>query len=408
MSSTTPSPTRTTSPLHPSLQVALASLDVPLDAELDRYRQHRKRMSPPPPPPPSRPVVVEGRLESPETASEETSPWDVSPDLASDGDASGVQLPSESSAALASEAAGDPSESAVAPETYLESAQRLRQGSEVSGGSESGLSPGVNGLTVESSESSDSPDGGERRFTALGVGSVLLFLAATATLGYVLVNPESLSQLGLERFFAGETATEGDGEDATTSSDTGSRPTRLPTSPDLAAEEFIQLDLSTLSRLDPETRSPLVTPPPTPEDPSPAAATAPTPSEPTDAAENTLDNISALLTPEASDESQPTAPDSPTETPEASQQPATEESSGPPPTIDRDANYGGFIFVVVDYNNQVSTLNRVREQVPDAYLREFPDGVKVQVGAFDDTPSAESLVNRLQEDGISARVYQAR
>ncbi|TVR13034.1 MAG: SPOR domain-containing protein, partial [Phormidium sp. GEM2.Bin31] len=273
---------------------------------------------------------------------------------------------------------------------------------------EAGLGTGVSVVAAESSESSESEDAGERRLTALGVGSVLLFLAATATLGYVLVNPESLSQLGLERFFARETAAEGDGEDTTTSSETGSRPTRLPTSPDLAAEEFVQLDLSTLSRLDPETRSPLVTPPPTPEDPSPAAATAPTPSEPTEPAENTLDNISALLTPEATDESQAPASDSPTETPEASQQTATEESSDPPPTIDRDANYGGFIFVVVDYNNQVSTLERVREQVPDAYLREFPDGVKVQVGAFDDIPSAESLVNRLQEDGISARVYQAR
>ncbi|MCC5899283.1 MAG: hypothetical protein JJU32_15380 [Phormidium sp. BM_Day4_Bin.17] len=394
--------------LHPSLQVALASLDVPLDAELDRYRQHRKRMSPPPPPAPSRPVVVEGRLESPEMASEETSVWDLSPDLAADGNVNGVQLPSEFSATTESDAAGEPSESTVTPETYLESAQRLRQGAEVPGGAEAGLGTGVSVVAAESSESSESEDAGERRLTALGVGSVLLFLAATATLGYVLVNPESLSQLGLERFFARETAAEGDGEDTTTSSETGSRPTRLPTSPDLAAEEFVQLDLSTLSRLDPETRSPLVTPPPTPEDPSPAAATAPTPSEPTEPAENTLDNISALLTPEATDESQAPASDSPTETPEASQQTATEESSDPPPTIDRDANYGGFIFVVVDYNNQVSTLERVREQVPDAYLREFPDGVKVQVGAFDDIPSAESLVNRLQEDGISARVYQAR
>lgn len=61
----------------------------------------------------------------------------------------------------------------------------------------------------------------------------------------------------------------------------------------------------------------------------------------------------------------------------------------------------------MNYNNQVSTLNRVRDVVPDAYLREFPSGVKVQVGAFDDTPGAESLVNRLQEEGISAQVYQA-
>lgn len=392
--------------LHPSLQVALASLDVPLDAELDRYRQHRKRMGPPPPPPSSQPSIVEGRLESsemPQMPSEDASPWDRSPDLASDETVSGVQFPSESSATTESEAARESSESA-APETYLESAQRLRQGAEGPEEAGAGVSTGVSVVTAESSESQET---GERRFTALGVGSVLLFLAATATLGYVLVNPESLSQLGLERFFAGDTAAEGDGEDETTPSAAQSRPTRLPTSPDLAAEEFVQLDLSTLSRLDPQTRSPLVTLPPTPEAADSPAVTAPAPAEPTEPAENTLDNISALLTPESPDESQPPA-DSATQAPQTSQPQQTEESSGPPPTVDRDDNYGGFIFVVVDYNNQVSTLERVREQVPDAYLREFPDGVKVQVGAFDDTPSAESLVNRLQEDGISARVYQAR
>ncbi len=391
--------------LHPSLQVALASLDVPLDAELDRYRQHRKRMSPPPPPPPSQPVVVEGRLESSEMTSEETSPWDVSSDLAADGDGTRIELPAESATTTESDALGDASESTVAPQTYLESAQRLRQEAESPGESEAGLSIGVTGMAAESSESSESQDEGERKFTALGVGSVLLFLAATATLGYVLVNPESLSQLGLERFFAEETVTE---EEDETTSTAESRPTRLPTSPDLAAEEFIQLDLSTLSSLDPETRSPLVTPPPTPEAPSQPAVPAATPSEGADESENTLDNISALLTPETAEDSQTAgSPESGTETPQTPEPAATEESSGPPPTIDRDDNYAGFIFVVVDYNNQVSTLNQVREVVPDAYLRQFPGGVKVQVGAFDDTQSAESLVNRLQEDGISAQVYQA-
>lgn len=288
--------------LHPSLQVALASLDVPLDAELERYRHHRKRMGPPPPPPPSSPVVVEGRLESPEMTSEETSPWDVSPELASNGDVRGVQVPSESSMTAEPEGVGDPAESAVVPETYLESAQRLRQETETPDNAEPGLSLGVTEATVESSEAEEDK---ERRFTALGVGSVLLFLAATATLGYVLVNPESLSQLGLERFFAEDTATEEDGEEGTTSATAESRPARLPTSPDLAAEEFIQLDLSTLSSLDPEMRSSLVTPPDIAEAPSQPEAPAPAPAESTEAAENTLDNISALLTPGSAEASPP-------------------------------------------------------------------------------------------------------
>lgn len=308
-------------------------------------------------------------------------------------------------------------DSATPPKTYLESAERLRQGPEVEAVSGLTSNPGSPESAGDRSIAANQDGNGEKRtFTALGVGSVLLFLAATATLGYVLVNPESLGQLGLERFFGGGTASESDDPENTAESASESNPPRLPTSPDLAAEEFIQLDLSTLSSLDPETR-PLVTPPPAPApQPSPdAAVTAPTPSEATEPAENTLDNISALLTPESTGES---SSDSASESPEDSgtQEPeetsaenaAPEAVSGPPPRIDRDRNYAGFIFVVVDYNDQVSRLEQVREAVPDAYLREFPDGVKVQVGAFDDTEMAQRLVNRLGEDGISAQVYQPR
>ncbi len=435
MSSTKSSPRPTNSLLHPSLQVALASLDVPLDAELERYRQHRKQMSPPPPPPSSSPVIVEGQLESPQPPSSERSPWEATSEAASGSlEATDSEWSSETSEADEADsdvAIEDRSEvaevdSATPPRTYLESAERLRQGPEVEAisGLTSDRDPSavsVSDLSTASNQASNQDGDGEKRtFTALGVGSVLLFLAATATLGYVLVNPESLGQLGLERFFGGGTASESEGQENSPES-ASAGPTRLPTSPDLAAEEFIQLDLSTLSRLDPETRSPLVTPPPTPQEapqPSPeAAASAPTPSEGTEPAENTLDNISALLTPESTGESQPEGgSDSPDSVSEESETPeettadnaATDADSGPAPRVDRDRNYAGFIFVVVDYNDQVSRLEQVREVVPDAYLREFPDGVKVQVGAFDDTGAAQGLVNRLGEDGISAQVYQPR
>lgn len=313
-------------------------------------------------------------------------------------------------------------DSATAPRTYLESAERLRQDSDLDGVSAWTADRESSAVSVNdlSTASNQEDEGETRRFTALGVGSVLLFLAATATLGYVLVNPESLGQLGLERFFGGETASEpGDSETSPESaSESASRGTGLPTSPDLAAEEFIQLDLSTLSSLDPETRSPLVTPPPAPQEapqPSPeTTATPPTASEGAEPAENSLDNISALLTPEStgageSEETSETPASENQDAEEANAEAATpDQASGPPPRIDRDRNYSGFIFVVVDYNDQVSRLEQVREVVPDAYLREFPDGVKVQVGAFDDTQTAQGLVNRLGEDGISAQVYEPR
>jgi len=428
------SPRPTNSLLHPSLQVALASLDVPLDAELERYRQHRKRMSPPPPPPSSQPVIIEGQLESRAADSSERSPWPVTSEAASgsqvqtdsavDPSSQGLDISEGGSDGVIDD--GSVLDSATGPSTYLESAERLRQGSE--GERDSGVTsdedPSVGSLSGLSTTSSQGGEGTQRKFTALGVGSVLLFLAATATLGYVLVNPESLGQLGLERFFGGGTASEsGDSETRPDSgpesgSESASRGTGLPTSPDLAAEEFIQLDLSTLSSLDPETRSPLVTPPPTPQDappPSPeTAATPPTPAEGTEPAENSLDNISALLTPESTGaaRSEETSETSESENQEAEETNAElvtpDEASGPPPRIDRDRNYAGFVFVVVDYNDEVARLEQVREVVPDAYLREFPEGVKVQVGAFDDTGTAQGLVDRLTEEGISAQVYQPR
>jgi hypothetical protein len=121
-----------------------------------------------------------------------------------------------------------------------------------------------------------------------------------------------------------------------------------------------------------------------------------------------------LLTPEStgaaqSEETSETSDSGNQEAEQTNAEPVTpDEASGPPPRIDRDRNYGGFIFVVVDYNDQVSRLEQVREVVPDAYLREFPEGVKVQVGAFDETGTAQSLVDRLTEEGISAQVYQPR
>lgn len=393
-------------------------------------------MSPPAPASSSQPVIIEGQLESriPESSSSERSPWDVTSDTTSGSqvqlDAAVDQVCDQSSqgpeiSEVASDGVIDDGavlDSATAPSTYLESAQRLRQGGEgesVPGvmSDEEGSAVSLSGLSTTSSQEGEET---QRKFTALGVGSVLLFLAATATLGYVLVNPESLGQLGLERFFGGETASEpGDSETSPESaSESASRGTGLPTSPDLAAEEFIQLDLSTLSSLDPETRSPLVTPPPAPQEapqPSPeTTATPPTASEGAEPAENSLDNISALLTPEStgageSEETSETPASENQDAEEANAEAATpDQASGPPPRIDRDRNYSGFIFVVVDYNDQVSRLEQVREVVPDAYLREFPDGVKVQVGAFDDTQTAQGLVNRLGEDGISAQVYEPR
>jgi len=65
-----------------------------------------------------------------------------------------------------------------------------------------------------------------------------------------------------------------------------------------------------------------------------------------------------------------------------------------------------YYYVVTDYSGDAS-LNDAREAVGDAYVRNFPDaGAQVQFGAFTDSAGAESLLNELQRQGISAEIYQ--
>ncbi len=60
---------------------------------------------------------------------------------------------------------------------------------------------------------------------------------------------------------------------------------------------------------------------------------------------------------------------------------------------------------MLDYSNEQS-LDMARTVVPDAYIREFPNGVKIQMGALVDAKSAEQLVKELREKGITAKYYQ--
>lgn len=64
-----------------------------------------------------------------------------------------------------------------------------------------------------------------------------------------------------------------------------------------------------------------------------------------------------------------------------------------------------FYYVVIDYQNEDS-LFLARQVIPDAYVREFPNGVKVQMAAFEDTASAERMVQYLKEQGFAAQVYR--
>jgi hypothetical protein len=73
-------------------------------------------------------------------------------------------------------------------------------------------------------------------------------------------------------------------------------------------------------------------------------------------------------------------------------------SEAPPAASDR-------YYVVTDYTGDPS-LSQARQAIRDAYVRNFDDGAKVQMGSFGDSASAEQMAQRLQQQGVPARVYQ--
>jgi len=64
----------------------------------------------------------------------------------------------------------------------------------------------------------------------------------------------------------------------------------------------------------------------------------------------------------------------------------------------------GFYYVVMDYQNEQSLL-AAQKVVPEAFVWQFPHGVKVQLAAFEVRAQAEQFVADLKAKGIDARVY---
>lgn len=62
------------------------------------------------------------------------------------------------------------------------------------------------------------------------------------------------------------------------------------------------------------------------------------------------------------------------------------------------------MYVVTPYTGDRS-LEEARQAVSGAYVRNFPQGAQVQLGAFSNADSAQSLVQELNSQGIPAQVY---
>lgn len=405
--------------VNPALKTALNSLDLQLEDELARYR--RQRAGQPLAPskglnrkpatrktielipvnlPNSDPAVSEN---SSQPSQEPTQP--ISSDLSLPFDPTAgasvavnnipINELLQGPAPIPKEA-GElvPTEEAP-PEDYLESSEQL--------------------LRSLAEEEAATETESENRFidnllTPLGVGSMLLLLLSSATIGYILLDPSGMGQIS--RLFGSQKTTIAQSPIASTSPVEVAQSSPVPSGPDLTSKEFEDINLDNLSTLpaspSPVAASPLptlpspvlpVAPPavssnPAVPGPSSDLATALVPVSPSPTQQTKVPSVVPLPRPSVAALPSPVAP-KPSLSPRASVSPSPIKES-----TSRDPYY----YVVIDYSDRA--LEQARSIIPDAYVRTLPNGTKIQLGAFKIQSEANTLVQELQRQGLSASVYR--
>lgn len=333
---------------------------------------------------------------------------------------------------------------AAEPQDYLESSEHLLQS------------------LVEEAQTAEHPKKSgwtNQLFTPLGIGSMLLLLVSSVGLGYVIANPDAISSI-TARWQADDETSSTDLDAPITPSASQFDPSGQP---NLSSEEFVELDLGTLSTLPsngsaPNLPSPApglaadgsTTPTPlaspvTPSSPSaatgttgtPSASASPTPATPsTSAAPPSSSSSSSAIASRSSQSASasrsaapaPAAPPAPRPAASPSTEQATASSgssgsgagsnspaSGSSENSDSSdqsettasstgsASSSDYYHVVVPYTGDQS-LNEAREVAGDAYIHNSSSGATIRLGAFADQSSAQEMVQNLQEQGIEADI----
>ncbi|WP_413164437.1 hypothetical protein ACL6C3_00875 [Capilliphycus salinus ALCB114379] len=382
--------------LPPVLKGVLGSLDVELEDELSRYRRYRRAQTPTPSVKPSNSYtqkpsevlsVSEGenniepssapKPQSKPSGSKTPSGWEavVVPESAPLARRSATRVQSEPDQSASSFSSS--SSSSLQPDGYLESSQNLVKSLE------------------ERRARRRQRSWAASLLTPVGIGSMLLFLLSCIGLGYVVMSPSGMATLGLNRWFNklnpnAQTAGENGDENTVVEP--------IEPQPNLAAREFVDLDLNTLSNINPSPN-----PIPTPATPTPPSAGSPslTPPSPLPSGPG-MNNLTNELLPEPVP---PTPTPQPTPTPTAAAPtvtPTPAAGAATKPNTDPVRANDNLYYVVTPYSNERS-LEKAREVVPDAYVREFKTGVKVQMGALDNPQGAKQLAEELRVQGISVQ-----
>ncbi len=401
-----------TQELNQTLQAVMESLDIELEAELTRYRKYRRQTEKSPVsqkninkqiyktpelmsllPVDDRTLSslplseIESSLENSETSN--TSPQKASPvaiepptpteiSMAKKGDVENQDGEKQTSQL------GD--NNSTAPDNYLESSEKL-----------------LESLDKLKSNRQEQPSYLASLFTPLGIVSMFLFFISCMTLRYVVMHPSVLSNLSFDRFLKGTSAqTNTDNTTADNIENMEEKP--LPKSPDLASQEFVDLDLNTLSNVNPK---PSQFPSPTakvkPVVPPPISGSVNTASQPTYKASAKLDNLSTTLLPQSTPSTTVTL-SSPTPSPIVKPSPEISNSSQITSPIKSD---DGWYYVVLDYVNEES-LYKAQQIISDAYIRDTDNGMKIQMGAFWEPDRAKIFLQELRQEGLDAKYYKLK
>jgi len=216
------------------------------------------------------------------------------------------------------------------------------------------------------------PSNSDNLLSPLGIGSMLLLLLASLTLGYVLFNPKSLSLLG----FGGKIVSNSQPKVSTNKRKNTEKAkpetptTPIPKYPNLSTDEFPEVnDPNDVVGLKPK---PKLNPTPIP---SPVAVIIP-----------------------ANPPIAPIKKAQPLPTPKATTSPKPEK-----PLSEVKPSADGFYHIVIE-NQGDRAFASAREVIPDAYLS--ADGKLIYLGALKTKEQVKQQMQLLQAKGIKARVEQ--
>ncbi|MBW4559732.1 MAG: hypothetical protein KME32_01025 [Mojavia pulchra JT2-VF2] len=408
--------------LKPALAAALASLEVQLDQELARYRRTRTGTRIPNQPrmgnyissPSQQSVSVSTTLDQPQQSVTEikvNTPPASAPDTpqrepvaatAKTEDLDNFDLPSipevpktqtpppppppriNSGSSIVragvqankSENLLHPDETPKAPDDYLESSEAL-----------------LRSLTDEQSQTKKPSNSNDGLLSPLGIGSMLLLLVASLTLGFIVFNPKSLTQINISKLFNSNSSPSKENT-AKVESIPQPKPevelTPIPKYPNLAAKEFPEvkdpIDVVGLKPKDQTTPTPLpsLAPAPTvtPVETPPIQLPSQQPANPT--GELPVPINSPIASTDQTAQNSPPA-----------------DQTLPNPEIKPSAD--GFYHVVTD-NQGDRAYTLVREIIPDAYLS--LDNKLIFLGAFKTQQEVQKHIQLLEAKGIKARIQQ--